>query len=126
VTTLRLQLDHTPESAPRARAAVRAFVVENWLAAQDPEAVDDALLVTSELVTNALRHGGAPVVLTASVRPLDGDSSALDLVCADAGRWRERTSEEGGRGLPLVQALCASVAIATTGTGTTVTAILER
>ncbi|MFF6982088.1 ATP-binding protein [Streptomyces sp. NPDC008343] len=48
-------------SAAAARSYVRSVVAEGWRAPSDPaseRAVTDLLLVVSELVTNAIRHGG--------------------------------------------------------------------
>ncbi|MGW0841661.1 ATP-binding protein [Streptomyces sp. NPDC002787] len=48
-------------SAAAARGYVRAFVGERWRSAAGPpteESMIDLILVVSELVTNAVRHGG--------------------------------------------------------------------
>ncbi|MFD9240997.1 ATP-binding protein [Streptomyces sp. NPDC059556] len=78
-------------------------------------AVGDALLVTSELVTNALRHGGG---LTGF--GVDLDPGAVTITVADAsgelprrtdGRGTERASgpPEGGFGWPLIRLLAQEI-----------------
>ncbi|WP_063740666.1 ATP-binding protein [Streptomyces flavochromogenes] len=78
-------------------------------------AVGDALLVTSELVTNALRHGGGLTGFGVEVDP-----GAVTVTVADAsrelprlmgGRWAERASgpAEGGFGWPLVRLLAQEI-----------------
>lgn len=69
--------------------------------------IEDAELITSELVTNALRHGQHPLelrltALPGRVRITVLDSNA-DEVPAPAG---DRGLQEGGRGLALVEQLC--------------------
>jgi len=124
---LRLELGHAPASAAQARAAVREHVTDHL--AGDPALgalLDDAALVASELVTNAVRHGRGPVVLTVLVVPREaGGDAEVVLGCSDGGRWRTHTPADGGRGLPLVRTVSQSLDIDTTG-GTTVTARLVR
>jgi len=88
--------------APRqARALVRRHL-KHWQAEQ---VLDDALLLVSEVVTNAVRHGSSDVVLTLSetgdeVRVEVFDSSPLEPVLVpftDEHQW--------GRGIALVNAL---------------------
>ncbi|WP_328535362.1 ATP-binding protein [Streptomyces sp. NBC_00344] len=85
----------------------------------------DALLVTSELVTNAFRHGGGLTGFIAECGP-DG----LRLVVADASSDPPATTPRpagqfiGGYGWPLVCRLAKSVAVTPTGTGKRVEAIL--
>lgn len=55
----RLSFDPVPEAAPAARAAVRDLLAATPLAGR----VDDAELAVSELVTNAVLHGRAPITL---------------------------------------------------------------
>ncbi|MCD2468533.1 MULTISPECIES: ATP-binding protein [unclassified Streptomyces] len=107
---------------PRDVAEARARVAEALRGAAtstgsppSTTAVGDALLVTSELVTNALRHGGG---LTGF--GVDLDPGAVTITVADAsgelprltgGRGTERASgpPEGGFGWPLVRLLAQEI-----------------
>jgi anti-sigma regulatory factor (Ser/Thr protein kinase) len=69
------------------------------------EILDDALLLISELVTNAVRHGSPPILLA-----LECDGEGLRVRVRDGApalpRPRDSIPEdEGGRGLALVDAL---------------------
>jgi GAF domain-containing protein/anti-sigma regulatory factor (Ser/Thr protein kinase) len=99
----QLRLGDEPDAVPRARAFVGAAV--RRLSPTATDLVPDVELAVTELVTNALLHAGAPVLLR--LRPiLDGvrvevqDSSAVAPV-------RAQVSSEAmtGRGLALVDAL---------------------
>ncbi|MCX4545446.1 ATP-binding protein [Streptomyces sp. NBC_01565] len=77
------------------------------------EAVADAFLVTSELVTNALRHGGGLTEFAAEI-----DRDVLTITVADASSEVPHTSEthsamsEGGFGWPLILLLAQEVSVA--------------
>lgn len=104
-TSRLLELEAVPSSAGVARSFVReAFAELN----QDSE--DVALLLTSELVTNAILHARTPL----QVGVLIDDGNALvcvadrlyeGAVLAPLGPSGERS---GGRGLALVDALAAA------------------
>lgn len=87
-----------------ARALVRATLTEWELA----DLVDDAELVTSELVANGVRHGETPVVLTLARR-----ADALLIAVQDAAPDRlpqprsAGAEETSGRGMFLVDLLAA-------------------
>ncbi len=109
---------------PTAAAAARRFVrdtLQAWVvtgaAADGHGLVDDAVLLTSELVTNAVVHAGTPVQVTCRVA--DG---AVEVVVQDGHPARlvpeaaegepgpaERT---GGRGLLLPAALASAWGVA--------------
>jgi anti-sigma regulatory factor (Ser/Thr protein kinase) len=108
---------------PKAAAAARRFVrdtLQTWAvtgAADWPGLVDDAVLLTSELVTNAVVHAGTPVQVTC--RLVEG---AVEVVVRDGhpGRLvpeapeREALPSErtGGRGLLLPAALASAWGVA--------------
>lgn len=108
---------------PKAAAAARRFVrdtLQAWVvtgAADRHGLVDDAVLLTSELVTNAVVHAGTPVQVTC--RLADG---AVEVVVSDGhpGRLvpeapeREAVPSErtGGRGLLLPAALASAWGVA--------------
>ena len=98
---LRLRLDAVPDSGATARRAVATWLAAHHLAAR----ADDVCLLTSELVTNALRHGAGPLDLTVT---RIGDR--LRVAVADQGDAlpEPRTAAPdapGGRGLAIVAAL---------------------
>lgn len=78
---------------------------------------DDAALVLSELLSNALRHGAPPVRVSVTLRRTRQDGPTVHIEVADAGhtlnyglsgsRWGHptHTMDENGRGLRLVDAL---------------------
>lgn len=127
---LDLELDHEPESATRARRAVRSFVEEQFPeASTEPvlrDLAEDAELVTAELVANSIRHGATPVSLHVST---DSDSRcrSVSIVARDGGEWDHSESDpDGGRGLFLVRTLSTAMDLDRTSIGTTVRVRLER
>lgn len=101
--TAGLDLSRSPESAYRARRAVAEILAEWGL--NDQDLVDDLLLVTSELVSNAVRHGGAAVRLDLELHPTTVRVAVSDESTA-LPRPREPEQEgEMGRGLFLLGAL---------------------
>jgi anti-sigma regulatory factor (Ser/Thr protein kinase) len=91
--------------APReARQAVARFLARADL----PQLIDDAQLLASELVTNAVRHARGPISVHANVR--DG---FLRLEVTDSSVDRcphprdADPDDEGGRGMELVEKMSA-------------------
>ncbi|GAA2749371.1 hypothetical protein GCM10010440_53430 [Kitasatospora cinereorecta] len=86
---------------------------------------DSAELVVSELVTNAIRYGRGAVSMTLAI-----NQSTLHISVADYGHGvpQLRTAGEedsNGRGLAIVQALCARWAVTTRLSGKTVNCWLD-
>ncbi|MFD7536160.1 ATP-binding protein [Streptomyces sp. NPDC001251] len=86
---------------------------------------EDVLLVASELVANALRHGGGITRFSARVR-----DDALVLQVADRStsqptRVPRDPSVPGGFGWLMVENLARSVSVETGARGKTVTAVLD-
>jgi pimeloyl-ACP methyl ester carboxylesterase len=98
VPLLDVALPAGPQAVPAARAHVRAA-----LAAAAP-AVDDAELVASELVTNAVVHAEPPVRL----RLLQRGAGSVDVLVRDSGHTCDQAPSgrpDHGRGLRIVTAL---------------------
>ncbi|WOI61248.1 ATP-binding protein [Streptomyces fradiae] len=113
-----------------ARARVRGLLRTRAAGPVPPRVEDDVLLVVTELVTNALRHGGG---VTAFHAELDGDGDALTVEVADASPAPPHTRPHGddpaavpgGFGWPLVRRLSHRVAVTPTPGGKTVRAVLR-
>ncbi|MFP5334442.1 MAG: ATP-binding protein [Actinomycetes bacterium] len=110
------ELGNGPREVGRARR-VLARALRGW--GIDGEDAEVAVLLTSELVTNAIRHGSAPVRLRAGVghrglrvevddesrgtvtprhaAPTDVDGRGLHLVESLSDRWGCRTGNGGKR-----------------------------
>ena len=94
-----IDLPADPESVRRARR----FVVDAAeRAGFEPGAIDLAAVAASELVTNAVVHGGGPITVRAVLDP-----SSLRVEVQDAGtelpeRSATDVSRTGGRGLTIV------------------------
>ena len=110
----RVRLTTGPAAAAEARSQIRA-AISAWDAPVDP---DVAALLTSELVTNAIRHEpGETVTLTIicsrdEVRVEVHDTSRRLPVLADAS-----VDAETGRGLMLVATLSADWGVCRTPAG---------
>ncbi|MEV0092667.1 ATP-binding protein [Streptomyces sp. NPDC050738] len=100
-----------PATAAQARNDMREFISE-LSPAPTPEFVDNAVLVVSELVTNALRHAGGLTTLQ-----LAADRTTLEICVRDPSHTPpcERPPDlngcGGGFGWPLVSFLCRTVAV---------------
>jgi anti-sigma regulatory factor (Ser/Thr protein kinase) len=99
VKAVSAKLPRTTESIRTARR-----LVHDHTAALDPRLREDAGLMVSELVTNALRHGRGPVTLR-----LTADSDGVRVEVADRGSGpvlvNAAPGAEGGWGLRLVDRL---------------------
>jgi anti-sigma regulatory factor (Ser/Thr protein kinase) len=102
--SLCVRLATGPAAVPEARSQVRA-AIRRWKVPVDPE---EAILLTSELVTNALRHKAGGIVTLAITCSFDQlrvdvhDTSRFLPVLEDAS-----AEAETGRGLMLVDTLSA-------------------
>ena len=125
---IALVLPGIPESVPVARRQVRAALGSHGLG----EYADDAELITSELVTNAVQHACANgtqtigVTLTHAGRP-----AAVTVAVSDSspqGPIRHDTppGSEQGRGLQIVEALSARWGWRQEDGGKAVFAVLAR
>ena len=98
---LRLEIALEPQSVSQARAFVRQCLAD-WQVT-DPE--DVAPLVVSELVTNAVRHGGGHVTLFVARRSDRIVLSVVDGSTQPVAHGEAGPLEESGRGLHLVEVL---------------------
>jgi anti-sigma regulatory factor (Ser/Thr protein kinase) len=114
--------DRHIENTSEARAWIAEFVDEH---AGSDALRDDAALVVSELVTNALRHGAGTVVLRASF--LDG---SLNLAVTDSGddlphQLPIDAERIGGLGLHIVERVSGQWGVSPFPGGKTVWAVLS-
>jgi anti-sigma regulatory factor (Ser/Thr protein kinase) len=70
--------------------------------------MDDALLVVSEMVTNAVTHAASPCELRISVSPVAVRVEVVDRGTGTPDPMPPSTTRTGGRGLHLVDALTAA------------------
>lgn len=116
----RIELPSSAEGPGLARVAVTSALSTLGLG----EFVDDVALVVSEMVTNAVRHGRAPVVLELETAD-DAVVIAVDDASPLAPRRREADEQaEGGRGLLLVDLLSSEHGVRPQPPGKTVWARL--
>lgn len=94
---------------PRLVGSARRFVRER-LPELDADTVDAVLLMTSELVTNAVIHARTPLELGVTVSRDCVLVTVHDLDLARAGQ-QPISDRDGGRGLDLVQALSEQAAM---------------
>ncbi|WP_228979435.1 ATP-binding protein [Streptomyces sp. DH12] len=127
MTTQDTMTGHTrwPATAAAARDQVRHLLATTG--PPPPETVlNDILLVTSELVTNALRHGGGITAFDA-VREAD----ALHISVSDRSPTppgtlpRRHPATPGGYGWPLIRQLSARVTVEPSADGKTITAVVR-
>lgn len=117
-----VEVEHSLRGPAQARAALAACAERLGL----HDVCDDLSLVVSEMVTNAVRHAAPPVRLE-----LDADEDAV-LICVSDGSCQRPTprdadaAAEGGRGLLLVDALCAEHGVRAQPPGKAVWARLRR
>ena len=109
---------HTP-------AAARHWLTSELAGLVPQDTVDDAELIVSELVTNAVRHAGGRIL--ASVQLVDGGVRVTVHDHGSAGEWAAPGGESAGRGRGLIIAMALAVVDVSTGlSGTTVTALIQR
>ncbi|MFJ4694304.1 ATP-binding protein [Streptomyces sp. NPDC088766] len=107
--------------------AVARHITERWLRATAPSGhVEDAVLVVSELVSNAVRHTREACRLTLTVR-----EGQLDIAVADHSEdlpdLRQQTTgdEHGGFGLAIVRQVGGPITVVPAIGGKTVHVVIE-
>lgn len=101
-----------------ARATTRAFLEALRQTAVDPETADSVVPVVSELVTNALRHGGGTYTLHLTAHS-DLIEVAVDDPSPQAPRLRtpDLNGTTGGFGWPMVNRLTRATSVTTHAAG---------
>ena len=96
-----LIVDPGPQGPSQARAAVARWAAELGI----DRLCDDLLLVVSELVTNAIRHGTPPVRLSVCAEARVVIVTVTDAAPSEPVRRGVADEAEGGRGLLLIDLL---------------------
>lgn len=110
-------------AAAQARALIREFQVTLGAVG---ELIDDVVLVTSELVTNAVRHGSPPVGLLARAGSRWLRVEVHDHSSAMPVPQHADDDDEQGRGLGIVSALATRWGTRPTTAGKVVWAEIDR
>ncbi|MBA3742548.1 ATP-binding protein [Sporichthya sp.] len=114
----RIELRCTPEAGKTARD----FLDESYCNCHDGRVCEDAALLVSELVTNAVRHGAPPIVLEVRC----GGAQTLEVRVRDGGPGQPLLGNladldrEGGRGVALIDLLSEAWGTETDPSGKTV------
>ncbi|MEU9234036.1 ATP-binding protein [Streptomyces subrutilus] len=119
---------HSLAAVAGARQAARDFLEALGQPAVDPERTDTVVLVVSELVTNALRHGGGDYSLRLTAHPGSIEVAVTDP-SPEVPRMRnpDLSDGTGGFGWHMVNDLAqATVVTPTPEGGKTVRAVLPR
>lgn len=111
------------EAVPLARRFLREACCEEHSAV----VLDDAQLLVSEIVTNAVQHGAPPIML----RVTCAGSPAMQVRVSDGSLRRPEDRrrhplDEGGRGLMLVNVLSSAWGVEPTADGKVVWFLLEQ
>ncbi|UDY25233.1 ATP-binding protein [Nocardioides sp. Kera G14] len=93
---------HYPET-PASVGAARAFIARTLVHVPD-EIRERALLLTSELATNAIRHAHSPFTVTATMTPDEVHIAVSDTRGGVPVPRRSEATETSGRGLMIVNA----------------------
>ncbi|MET9933348.1 MULTISPECIES: ATP-binding protein [unclassified Streptomyces] len=114
-------------SIASARSSARHFL-KGLIPSLVPEAAETVVLVVSELVTNALRHGGGACTLALAAGP-DGIEVAVRDSSPHVPRMRtpDLNGGTGGFGWPMINRLATNTAVTQRANGgKTITALLPR
>jgi anti-sigma regulatory factor (Ser/Thr protein kinase) len=121
--TRRLTLPGGRRDARVAREFTTGVLEDGGIAAPDAH---DAVLVVSELVTNAALHGRGPVLLDVSVSEVSVVIAVSDAGQADPARQPPNHLAEDGRGLRIVDRLATDWRVEHEGDRKTVVVVLPR
>ncbi len=113
---LRLTMGASPDALGPLRSTIRRWLRE---LGAEPDEEYAILVACSEACTNAIQH---PFGARAGelVVDLDASGGEVSIAVRDSGSWRPPSTRDGGRGLPLIEALMDTVEIDRGTTGTVV------
>ncbi|WP_299529933.1 ATP-binding protein [uncultured Streptomyces sp.] len=126
--TASATISYSGTVAADAREVTRAFLDRLTTPAVDDDAADTVVLVVSELVTNAVRHGGGTFTLELTECPGGVEVAVHDLSSAmPRMRTPDLNGGAGGFGWPMVHQLARTTSVTPRpGHGKTVRAVLDR
>jgi PAS domain S-box-containing protein len=118
--TLTMELIGEGPALSAFRQALRRWLAESGA---EPDEVQDIVMATNEACQNAIEHayGLSPEPFQVA---LDTEAHEIVITVRDRGGWRDGSSDDRGRGLPLMRALMDTVEIDQRPSGSTV--ILRR
>jgi PAS domain S-box-containing protein len=117
-----IELDPRPESAAAGRRFLRQ-TLRGWAVA--PETVDQALLITGELVSNAILHAGTPIRLEVSFAAPAVRVAVRDHSPAPPSVRDYRNDSMTGRGLGVVGSISVAWGVEPFADGKSVWAIVD-
>jgi anti-sigma regulatory factor (Ser/Thr protein kinase) len=116
-TAPQASLTTTLQARPEQVAAGRRFVRDALTAWDEAELADDACLLASEILTNAMRHARHAICLRLHRMPGEILAEVTDDYALLPQRTLPALSDEFGRGLALVEALAHRWGTLPTSTG---------